>query len=102
MELLSGENFKTTLASHEVVVVDFFATWCGPCRMIAPFLEEISQEIQEVKIFKVDIDQAPDIASEYGIMSVPTLILFKNGQKVSSCVGGASKTRLLDWIKSHL
>lgn len=102
MDFLNGNNFDAVLKSNSVVVVDFCATWCGPCRMISPFLEEIAQEMPEVKIFKVDIDEAPEIASSYDVMSVPTLVMFKNAEKVSACVGAASKARLVDWIKSHM
>ena len=102
MDILNKDNFSDTLKNNKIVVIDFFATWCGPCRMISPFLEEISKEMSDVKIFKVDIDESPEIASSYDVMSVPTLIMFKNGEKVSSCVGAASKTRLVDWINSHI
>lgn len=102
MELLNSSGFKNALDSNDIVVIDFSATWCGPCRMIAPFLEEIEKEMPEIKIFKVDIDEDPDLATDYDVMSVPTLILFKKGEKVSTCVGAASKARLIDWIKSHI
>lgn len=102
MDFLNSDNFDAALKDNSIVVVDFFATWCGPCRMISPFLEEISKEMSGLKIFKVDIDKSPDIASNYDVMSVPTLIMFKNGEKVSSCIGAASKARLVDWINSHI
>ena len=100
MKVTNNQNFENDVLSQEFVVVDFFADWCGPCRMISPFLEEIQQE-QGVEIVKVNIDESPDIASKYDIMSIPTLMIFKNGEKVSVNVGSASKARLADWISSH-
>lgn len=100
MKVTNNQNFENDVLSQEFVVVDFFADWCGPCRMISPFLEEIQQE-QRVEIVKVNIDESPDIASRYDIMSIPTLMIFKNGEKVSVNVGAASKARLSDWISSH-
>lgn len=100
---LNSSNFKTEVLEYKgVVLVDFFATWCGPCRMLAPFLEEIDNERSDVKVAKLDIDEAENIASDYDVMSVPTMILFKNGEKISTCVGAASKTRINDWINSHI
>ena len=102
MEFLKSENFQKIIDTHSCVVVDFCATWCGPCRMISPFLEEIASEIPDVKIYKADIDEVPDVATSYDVMSVPTLIMFKDGKPVSTCVGASSKARLTDWIKSHM
>ena len=93
-------NFEKDVLSKEFVVVDFYADWCGPCRMIAPFLEEIQQE-NGVEIFKINIDKNPSVASAYNIMSIPTLMIFKNGEKASVQVGSASKARIIDWINSH-
>ena len=81
------------------VVVDFWAEWCGPCRMIAPALEEISNLLNgKVKIVKLNVDENPGVASKYGIMSIPTLMLFKNGQLASRQVGAAPKQKLEQWI----
>ena len=93
-------NFEQDVLSKDFVVVDFYADWCGPCRMIAPFLDEIHDE-NGIEIFKVNIDENPSIASAYNIMSIPTLIIFKNGEKISVQVGSASKARIVDWINSH-
>ncbi len=82
------------------VVVDFWAEWCGPCRMIGPALEEISNEMQgKVKIAKVNVDENPGIASQLGIRSIPTLMLFKNGQLAGQKVGAAPKGDLSKWIQ---
>jgi thioredoxin 1 len=81
------------------VVVDFWAEWCGPCRMIAPALEEISGSLDgKVKIVKLNVDENPQVASKYGIQSIPTLMIFKNGQMASRQVGAAPKQKLEQWI----
>jgi thioredoxin 1 len=81
------------------VVVDFWAEWCGPCRMIAPALEEIAGSLGEkVKIVKLNVDENPQTAAKYGIMSIPTLMIFKNGQPASRQVGAAPKQKLEQWI----
>ena len=99
-QLTNEENFEKDVLSKDFAVVDFFADWCGPCRMIAPFLDEIQTE-NNVEIFKINIDENPNIASSYSVMSIPTLIIFKKGEKISTQVGSASKARLTDWINSH-
>jgi thioredoxin 1 len=87
------------LKSAEPVVVDFWAEWCGPCRMIAPALEEISGALgDKVKIVKLNVDENPAIAAKYGIMSIPTLLLFKNGEIADRQVGAAPKQKLHAWI----
>jgi thioredoxin 1 len=87
------------LKSAEPVVVDFWAEWCGPCRMIAPALEEISGQVgDKVKIVKLNVDENPNTAAKYGIMSIPTLLMFKNGEIFSRQVGAAPKQKLQQWI----
>ena len=102
-----GTTAKVTDASFEAdviksaqpVVVDFWAEWCGPCRMIAPALEEIATEMQgKVKIVKLNVDENPGTAAKFGIMSIPTLMLFKNGELASRQVGAAPKQKLEQWI----
>lgn len=86
------------LISNDLVLVDFFATWCGPCKMLGPVLEDLDSDRANVKIVKVDIDESRDLAREYGVMSVPTLLLFKNGTLVSQKVGFMPKEMLIEWI----
>ena len=96
----SDASFEAdVLKSAAPVVVDFWAEWCGPCRMIAPALEEISKSLGEkVKILKLNVDENPATATKYGIQSIPTLLLFKNGEIASRQVGAAPKQKLQQWI----
>ena len=89
------------LKAQEPVVVDFWAEWCGPCRMIAPALEEIAGTMAgRIKVVKLNVDENPATAAKYGIMSIPTLMLFKNGELASRQVGAAPKQKLEQWITS--
>ena len=94
---------QDVLKSSEPVVVDFWAEWCGPCRMIGPALEEISNEMAgKVKIAKVNVDENPQIASQFGIRSIPALMLFKDGKLASQKVGAAPKGDLSRWIQASV
>ncbi|ORE93363.1 thioredoxin [Stappia sp. 22II-S9-Z10] len=91
------------IKSDEPVVVDFWAEWCGPCKMIAPALDEIAAEMEgKVKIAKLNIDENQETVMKYGIRSIPTLIMFKNGEPAATQVGAAPKGKLSDWIKSSI
>ena len=86
------------LINEERVLVDFFAEWCGPCRMLSPIIDEVATE-QNIKVIKVNVDNHEDIAKKYGIMSIPTIILFKNGEETNKNIGLLSKEDLLEFIK---
>ncbi|HTK13646.1 MAG TPA: thioredoxin [Xanthobacteraceae bacterium] len=102
VQKVSDSSFESdVLKSETPVVVDFWAEWCGPCRMIGPALEEISGTLgDKVKIVKLNVDENPQTAAKYGIMSIPTLMLFKNGEMASRQVGAAPKAKLEQWITS--
>ncbi len=93
-------SFKEALASNKTILVDFYATWCGPCKMLSPVLEEIRQEVSEdIVIGKIDVDENFDIARSYGIMSVPTLLVFKKGEESLRSIGLKPKQAILDMLK---
>ncbi|MDQ0457968.1 thioredoxin [Rhizobium paknamense] len=99
---VDSSNFDAeVLQSAEPVVVDFWAEWCGPCKMIAPSLEEIATEMAgKVKVAKINIDENPDLAAKFGVRSIPTLAMFKGGEVADIKVGAAPKTALSTWISS--
>ena len=100
MEILNKENFnEKVLQDKGTVLVDFFATWCGPCKMFAPVLEQVAQDTT-AKIYKVDIDESEDLARSYGIMVVPTMIIFKDGKQVEKFSGYMQKDAILAKINS--
>jgi thioredoxin 1 len=101
---VSDESFEQdVLNSSTPVVVDFWAAWCGPCKMIAPSLEEIATEMGEkVKIAKINIDENPMTPTKYGVRGIPTLMIFKDGKVVSTQVGAMAKNRIDGWIKDSI
>ncbi|WP_418965087.1 thioredoxin [Cetobacterium sp.] len=98
---LNNSNFKSeVIESKGLVLVDFWADWCGPCKMLAPILEELSGETA-AKICKVNVDESGDLAGDYGIRSIPTMIIFKDGVKVDQIVGLRQKSELLEKLNSY-
>ena len=92
---LTKENFESeVLKSDKKVLVDFWATWCGPCQMVSPIIEELGEELTDVKVCKVDVDKEPSIAQQYKIMSIPTLLVFKGGKETARYVGLTPKATL--------
>ena len=102
MKIVESNEFKSEIESG-ITVVDFFATWCGPCKMLSPVLEGLAGEMEgKVKFIKVDIDQSLDLANEFQISSVPTMIIFKDGQKAEQLVGFLPKERIQQAIEANL
>lgn len=91
---LNNENFRKTI-ENGISLVDFYADWCGPCKMIAPIVDEISNERDDITVGKINVDESLEIASEYGVMSIPTLIVFKNGKEANRIIGYRSKDEIL-------
>lgn len=102
--ILNASNFEEeVINSKEPVLVDFFATWCGPCKMIAPFIAQLADKYEgRMKVCKANVDEVPDIASSYGVSSIPTLIIFKDGEVVAQRIGGASLAVLDALIMDNL
>ncbi|WP_150268872.1 thioredoxin [Paenibacillus tepidiphilus] len=99
---VSDQSFVSEVEGQGTVVVDFWAPWCGPCKMLAPILEELSGELGDsVKIAKLNVDENPETASRFGVMSIPTLIFFKDGQPVDKVVGLNSKDSLKNIVAKH-
>ncbi len=98
---ITTANFEETV-KEGVTVVDFWAPWCGPCRMIAPHIDAISQEIPNIKVGKCNVDSSPEIAAKFGIMSIPTIMIFKDGKAMDTTIGVVPKQALVDKINSVL
>lgn len=101
---MSAVNINKNNFQHEVmnsekpVLLDFWAPWCGPCRMVVPVVEEIARERSDIKVGKVNVDEQPELASQFKVMSIPTLVVMKNGKIVSQAVGARSKSAILDML----
>ncbi len=97
---INHESFEKIIAQNgKTVLVDFWATWCGPCRMIAPVLEEVAKERPDVTVCKVDVDEERELALEYGVSSIPTLLVFRDGKLVNQSIGAMPKERILAMLQ---
>lgn len=102
-KVASNDNFAELLESEKLVIVDFWATWCGPCRMLTPILDEVEEEMPEkIQVVKVNVDDADDVAAQFRVMSIPTLLFFKNGEIVDKTVGAMPKNVLVEKINANL
>jgi len=102
-QIATNQTFDQLITAPGLVVVDFWATWCGPCRMLSPILDEVEEELAgKMTVVKVNVDDADEIAMRYRIMNIPTLLFFKDGQVVDKSVGALPKAALLEKVKSNL
>lgn len=98
---VTDNNFETeVLKASGPVVVDFWAEWCGPCKALSPLIDELADEKDDVKVVKVNIDEAPEAPTNYGVRGIPTVMVFKDGEVVDTRVGGMSKQQLTEWVES--
>ncbi len=103
IEEINDDNFKNSIQKNDIVIVDFNAPWCGPCRKLSPILEQVQNEfINEVKIYKIDTDKNPISAQEYGIISLPTVLFFKTGEVKETMVGMLTKSSIVSNVKKLL
>lgn len=99
IEITEKEFESKVLKSNKKVLVDFYADWCGPCRMLSPVVEEVAKETEEVEFYKINVDHAEEVSRKYGVMSIPTLIIFQDGKVVNNSVGLKSKNELKEFLK---
>ena len=96
---ITNQNFnEEVLQSDKPVLIDFWASWCGPCRMIAPIVEEIAEERSDINVGKINVDEEPELATRFGIMSIPTLVVMRDGEMVNKLVGARPKNQILDML----
>ena len=104
IQSIKEDSFEKEVVNSELpVLIDFWAEWCGPCKEMNPILEEVSSEMEEkIKVLKINIDENPNIPNKYGVQSIPTLIIFKKGEAISTKVGASIKSDLITWINSTI
>ena len=96
---LNKNNFESVRSSEKPVLLDFFAEWCGPCRIVGPIIEEIAEERNDIVVGKINVDDEPELASEFGVYSIPTLVVMKNGKVVASSSGARPKEQILEMLE---
>ena len=97
--VVNQNNFQLVKSSEKLVLLDFYATWCGPCRMVSPIVDEIAEERADVLVGKINVDEEPALAQEFGVVSIPTLVVLKNGAEVNRRVGAAPKAQILAMLE---
>lgn len=102
-EISDADFDSQVLKSEKPVLVDFWAPWCGPCKMLAPIVDQVAEELAgQVEVFKCNIEENPEAPSKYGVRSIPTLMVFKNGELADTKIGSMQKSALHDWVKSNI
>lgn len=99
MKVTSSNFEEEVLNSDKTVLIDFYADWCGPCKMFSPIVESVAEENEDIKVVKIDVDNAQDLAIKYQVMSIPTIVVIKNGQEVNRNVGVVSKSQIVEMVK---
>lgn len=103
MKIVQKDEFEKIINESKPTIVDFFATWCGPCKMLSPILEKVEEDSKgEFNIIKIDVDESYDVAKKYGIMSVPTMIIFKDGDEQEKIVGLRQKNQIEDAVRNYI
>ena len=98
----TDENFDNLIKENKICLIDFWASWCGPCVQVAPILEEISNEMKDIAVIKHNIDDEPNSPTRFGVRGIPTMLLFKDGELASTKVGATPKSDIVSWIKSNI